>query len=181
MEEIWKDIEGYKGKYQVSNYGRVKSFVANKHRTESILKHSLCTAGYLKVQLSNKGKIKQIMVHRLVANAFIPNLDNKRTVNHIDGNKHNNMVSNLEWCSYSENMKHAYDNGLNHWVEGKGKKSIPVLMIDKNTNEVLKEFKSIGEATRYFSKKHPSSIIACLKGKQITAHGYKWKQKESEE
>lgn len=106
MNEVWKDIKGYEGLYQVSNLGRVKSVKRN-------LTLKPCNRNrYLIVLLSKNGIKKAINVHRLVAQAFIPNPDDKRTVNHIDGNKQNNCVDNLEWCSQSENVKHAYDNKL---------------------------------------------------------------------
>ena len=108
MKEIWKIIEGYTD-YQISNYGIVKSTKFNKER---ILKSGLTKDGYLHVLLSNKNIKKQIYVHRLIANAFIHNTDNKPCVNHKDENKLNNCIDNLEWCTYSENHKHAFKIGL---------------------------------------------------------------------
>ena len=107
--EEWRDIEGYDGKYQISNYGRVKSF-KQKHR---ILTPSLDNQGYLRYGLKLRGKEKRFTAHRLVAEAFLPNPDNKSDVNHIDGIKWNSCVSNLEWVTRSENIKHAHDTGLN--------------------------------------------------------------------
>lgn len=113
--EIWKDIEGYEGIYQVSNLGRVKSLpklykrkFKSYYTKEKILKNSLGKNGYYRVNLSQK----IFYIHRLVAEAFIPNSDEKKTVNHIDGVKTNNNISNLEWATYAENNKHAYDTGL---------------------------------------------------------------------
>jgi hypothetical protein len=115
--EIWKDIDGYKNLYQVSNFGRIKSLshVNNlgKLRQECILGNRLSDRGYHTAVLYNNGKPKSFRVHRLVAFAFIPNLDNKPHVNHIDGVKSNNLVENLEWVTISENQKHAFDIGLN--------------------------------------------------------------------
>jgi len=118
--EIWKDIEGYENKYQVSNLGNVKSletWAGDRYiRREKILKNNLCGNGYYYVCLSKNGKVKKYKVNRLVAQAFIPNIDNKPFTNHIDGNKLNNCVDNLEWCTQSENMKHASMMGLRKYV-----------------------------------------------------------------
>lgn len=108
MAEIWRDVDGYDGKYQVSNFGRVKSF----QRGERILKPGLDYKGYPYVALWHGGKGKHTFVHRLVAEAFIPNPDNKPQVNHVDGDKANNHTDNLEWCTQSENTRHAYVTGL---------------------------------------------------------------------
>ena len=109
MNEIWKDVNGYEGDYQVSSLGRVKSF---KYGKEKILKPGKGSRGYLTVSLSKNKKGKTIKVHRLVALAFIKNPQGKRTVNHINGVKADNRLSNLEWATDSENIKHAFANGL---------------------------------------------------------------------
>nr|DAO38314.1 MAG TPA: homing endonuclease [Caudoviricetes sp.] len=102
MQEIWKDIEGYEGLYQVSNFGRVKSldrYVLRNENTlfvKGIVLSQLNNRGYLTVRLCNSGKYKNYFVHRLVANAFIHNDNNYSEINHIDENKHNNHVDNLE-------------------------------------------------------------------------------------
>ena len=116
--EIWRDIKGYEGLYQVSNLGRVKSlerYVKGKDGLrlvkEIIMSISVCrTNGYFKVILHKDGKQKRYQVHRLVAEAFIPNPDNLPIVNHKDENKINNCVWNLEWCTYSYNL--TYGNRL---------------------------------------------------------------------
>lgn len=104
--EVWKDIDGFDG-YLISNYGRVKSF---KYKVK-ILKPQLST-GYLRVNLWIVGKQKHFSVHVLVAQTFIPNPEDKPQINHKDGCKLNNHVSNLEWATASENCQHAYDKGL---------------------------------------------------------------------
>ena len=119
MEEIWKDIEGYEGLYQVSNLGNVKSLrkridkgKCHRYFDEKILKPIETNRGYLRVKLCKNRKIKKTRVHRLVAEAFIkrPELE----VNHIDGNKKNNKAENLEWVTQKENKQHAWITGLYH-------------------------------------------------------------------
>jgi len=106
--EVWKDIQGYP-KYQVSNFGRVRSYMRNR---EWVLKSDLNSMGYYRTDLKKDGLRKRYFNHRLVAQTFIHNAENKPCINHIDGNKLNNHVSNLEWCTFSENSKHAYKTGL---------------------------------------------------------------------
>ena len=111
--EVWKDIKGYEGRYQVSNNGRVKSLPINekycKRTDEIILKPFMCGSGYQEVILKINGQRKPKLIHRLVADAFIPNPTNKKEVNHKDGNKFNNDYTNLEWVSSSENIRHSYN------------------------------------------------------------------------
>ena len=109
MEEIWKDISGYEGLYQVSNLGRVRSFSKFDKASGHILSQQITPEGYPKVTLSVGGKRKHRKVHRLVAESFLDKTDESFIVNHIDGNKSNNSVLNLEWVSYSKNVKHALE------------------------------------------------------------------------
>lgn len=118
--EVWKDIVGYEGLYQVSNLGRVKSLKRNKANNygkvpERVLKQQINkkSGGYSQASLCKEGKYKVFFIHRLVARAFIHNPDNKPVVNHKDGNKHNNCVGNLEWCTQKENVLHSFVTGLN--------------------------------------------------------------------
>ena len=119
--EIWADIEGYEGLYQVSNQGRVKSLaretIGNDGRKypfkETILKPRFMNAGYLIVNIHKERKMKSVSIHRLVAETLIPNPENKREVNHINGNKTDNRIENIEWCTSSENKTHAITTGLN--------------------------------------------------------------------
>ena len=108
MKEIWKDIEGYEGLYQVSNLGKVKSLkrMIKKRKCEELIKiASITNKGYYRLPLCKCGKVKYFHIHRLVAEAFIPNIENKPTVDHIDRNKLNNIVSNLRWATYKEQNK----------------------------------------------------------------------------
>lgn len=109
MEEEWRPVKGYEGLYEVSNTGKVRSLYFGKTRILSPCKNS---QGYLQAVLCKDKVPKGLRVHRLVASAFIPNPNNKPEVNHIDGNKANNNVDNLEWCTREYNMRHACHNGL---------------------------------------------------------------------
>ena len=106
MKEKWKDIESFES-YKISNLGKVK----NKN-TNNILKPIQNPRGYLSAFLYKGGKVHNLKIHRLVAKAFLPNPNNLPQVNHKDGNKSNNSITNLEWCSASDNIKHAFKNGL---------------------------------------------------------------------
>lgn len=103
--EIWKDIKGFEGIYQISNKGRLKSFKSDSAGRILSIKNS--KGGYLSVVLCYKGKRKSVKIHRLVAEAFVPNPHNKPEVNHIDGNKQNPCAENLEWVDRRENVLHA--------------------------------------------------------------------------
>lgn len=115
--EKWRDIPGYDGMYQVSSHGRVRSWKRHqgkpgKRANPLTLKQTKSTPGYLKVNLWKKGVRKTGVIHRLVAELFIPNPENKEYINHLDGDKHNNHVDNIAWCTASENLIHAYEEGL---------------------------------------------------------------------
>ena len=116
--EEWRDIEGYVGIYQISNFGRVKSFYGKQPR---IMIPKLNNRDYLVLRLNKHSARECLPVHRLVAKAFIPNPDNKPQINHIDGNKLNDYVGNLEWVTAKENTKHAYNIGLVKKGEGHGR------------------------------------------------------------
>lgn len=112
---MWKDIEGYEGFYQVNELGEIKSLARNHRygiKHDRILKGRKDKDGYLRVQLIANGKRKDARIHRLVANAFIPNPNNKPTVNHKNGIVNDNNVNNLEWATYSEQNYHLYELGL---------------------------------------------------------------------
>ena len=116
MMEVWKDIEGFEGRYQVSDCGRVRTVERHKsdgrRQPEAIRRTQIDRHGYEFALLFDGNKNRRFSVHVLVARAFIPNVENKPQVNHIDGNKLNNVVSNLEWVTASENQLHAVAHGL---------------------------------------------------------------------
>jgi hypothetical protein len=125
MDEIWKDIKDYEGLYMISNLGRIKSLSRQRNESqpnyitkEKILKPQKMGNGYLRVSLYKKKKCCNKAIHTLVAKAFIPNPLNLPEVNHKDGNKHNNNVTNLEWCTDSYNKLHAFKTGLMNAVKG---------------------------------------------------------------
>jgi hypothetical protein len=115
MEEVWIDIEGYNGQYKLSNMGIIKSFKNKKVRDGIVLKPRRTRKNnnwYLAVVVQDKGIRRSPRLHRIVAEYFIPNPENKREVNHIDGDKNNNRVDNLEWSTPKENADHAKKTGL---------------------------------------------------------------------
>ena len=171
MEEMWKQINE---DYSISNYGNVKS----KNGLLKCVKH---TTGYLYATINKK----QCLVHRLVAKMFIPNPDNLPQINHIDGNKLNNQVSNLEWCDAKQNMQHAFKNKIiNNRTKRKKESELinikkatisnykKVEMYDKKGN-LIKLFNSIIEASIY-SGANASHIVQCCKHKQKICGGYRW-------
>lgn len=172
--EIWKDVVGYESLYQVSNYGQVKSLDRQKwnggsyylHRGRT-LKQSINNMGYPVVNLSVDGKRTVTLVHRIVAQAFIFNRESLPLVNHKDGNKLNNHVSNLEWSTYEENNRHAIIKGLN-----KVKKRLKAT--NRSTGEVL-FFESAREADRQLGISY-KYISDCINGRQKSAGGYRWER-----
>jgi hypothetical protein len=157
-EEIWRDIPGYEGYYKVSNLGRVKGLERKvPHPTcggkMTVHEEMLSTPisfngrGYCQVVLSKNGKSKRPSVHRLVAHAFIPNPENKPCINHKDGNKTNNKVENLEWCSYSENSTHAYKQGLFPKDMNKGSKNGRSKLTEAQVKEIRTRFEEADKKT----------------------------------
>ena len=167
MNEIWKDIEDYEGLYQVSNLGRVKSSDTNR-----ILKGNKDRGGYLLVNLYKNSVSSTKKIHRLVAQAFIPNPENKPQVNHIDENKTNNMVSNLEWSTNKENSNHGTRTDRSSKT-----RSISIIATNLKTDEST-EFHGGGECARQLGLHH-SSITSVLKGRYKQTGGYTFKYKEA--
>jgi hypothetical protein len=136
--EIFKDIKGLSGKYQVSNKGRIKSFyVSNKGR---IMKPEHRSKRYLCIGLRLDLVKKNYVIHRLVANAFIDNPENKPQINHKDGVKTNNHIENLEWCTKSENMKHSYATGLQVPLRGANN---PRSLLNQKQVNIIKAMKGM--------------------------------------
>lgn len=168
--EIWKDIKGYEGLYQVSNLGNVKSLNYN-HTNKAKNLTPKKNKKYLYVCLYKNNKQYYPTIHRLVAENFIVNPKKLVQVNHIDGNKQNNKVDNLEWCTNLENIQHADKNGLSN-RRGKIRK---VIQLDNDGNR-LNEFEAIADALRALGKNvRTTEITKCCKGKRKTAFNYKWK------
>ena len=180
MGEIWKDIKGYEGVYQVSNTGKIKRIgeysnqFGSTWESERILKPSSKENKYMIVGLSKEGKVKNKYVHRLVAEAFIPNLENKPTVNHKDGDRANNHESNLEWSTYLENNIHSIKVLERDTKNSSDSKT--VLQFDKKGN-FIKEYPSMREAERQTGIQGIDKVCAGVKYRK-TAGGYVWRYKE---
>lgn len=181
----WKPIAGYEGIYEVSIGGLVRSVkrkVWNGHAfvqlEERLLKPNTLSKGYLQVTLYNNRRRKCFQVHRLVASAFIENPDNLPQVNHINGNKKDNRVENLEWCDNSNNQLHAWKMGLQqpHYCHGGADMKKRVALLDADGN-IEKKFESILEASRYMGCPSPANLSHLLngKGKLKTIYGRKLK------
>ena len=171
MQEIWKDILGYEGYYQISNKGRIKSldryvepkgkFIKVKGKILNLNKNN---SGYFYLNLCTNNLRKKFLIHRLVAIAFLPNPNKLKCVNHKDENKSNNNVENLEWCD------HKYNNNYGSFksrISQKNSKSVVCLELDK-------KFKNQKEAANYFDLKQ-SAISFCCYNPNRTSGGYHWK------
>lgn len=158
MIEEWKDIPGYEGVYEISNLGRVR-------RNGKILK-PLKDSGYLRAHLSKNGIAKKVLIHRLVAFAFIPNPNNYPEINHKDEDKTNNTVENLEWCSREYNINYGTRNE---------RVSKPVLQYDRLGN-FIREWPSGLKAEEELGINN-GNISSCCSGKVKTAGGFVWRFK----
>lgn len=171
-EEIWKDVVGFEGKYQVSNLGNVRSLNwENTHKIKLIAQNIINNSGYLYVTFhAGLPKSKHFLVHRLVAQAFLPNPENLPQVNHKDENKLNNNIENLEWCTRKYNINY----GEGHKKATKGIiKSVGRCVKCIETGKV---FRTVISAARYYDIKQGQISNVCLgKAKVYTAGGYHWK------
>lgn len=176
LKEIWKNITGFEDLYQVSNFGRVRRKKGYQAKKDRILKPIDNGNGYLGVALSKNSIYKRYYIHRLVAKTFIG--DSNKEVNHKDGDKSNNKLSNLEWLSRSENQKHRYKvlkhKGANTGKTGsKNARSKPVIQLGLN-GYPIKRFESVMQAFRVTGVCE-SNIRGVIYGRQNMAGGYKWK------
>ena len=186
-QEIWKDIEGFQG-YKISSFGRVKSY----HNNKEIIRKPNIVCGYQHVMLNKNGKKFNFYIHRLVAEVFVININNKPQVNHIDGNKLNNNYSNLEWCTQKENCQHAWKTGLCEHNRSilKTRDYSKLRQFNKLWSKAIysvkldKEFESVRCASRYIQEHYhlnssTDSIKVCindlLKGRKIdSVYNYGW-------
>ncbi len=186
MEEIWKQIEGFEGRYYVSNYGRVKVKGGTKSKNpvkewntpDRILKFNRNNSGYLTVGLGRRldGTRRTKTVHKLVALAFLPNPNNYPEINHIDENKDNNCVWNLEWCSHKYNTHHNNDSMIKRGAE-KQRQYFGQYDLDGKLIKVWHGFKKLDRETEYSR----SYVAKCCKGKKASYKGFIWKYLTAEE
>lgn len=177
--EIWKPIDGYEGIYDVSNFGRVRARRRESIRRsdgrvsvlpETILSGSHCGSEklYIRVSLWRNYQPKTFLVHRLVAEAFLPKEEGKDYINHLDNNPSNNHADNLEWCTQSHNIQYAYDNGTK---EGPHKRDVDQLSLN---GEYIRTWHGMSEAARSVGA-FPQNIRKVCSGKRSQAGGFKWR------
>lgn len=164
---IWKDIKGYEGLYKVNNVGDVLSIARKGNwRGNHLLVPSNDGHGYRQVNICKNGKLKSVKVHRLVAEAFIPNPHGYREVNHIDENKWNCEATNLEWCTRAYNVNYG---------ERTQKTSTKIAMFTKD-GKYIQSFNSMREACRICGFPYVGNIARAIKRERCTAYGYVWKE-----
>ena len=163
--EEWRSVRGYEGIYEVSNIGRIRSLITLYASKPKILIQTVGKRGYCTVQLRDGYTGVTKTTHRLVAEAFVPNIQGLECVNHIDGDKENNHMDNLAWCTHAENLQHAYDTNLRktrkvaqYTLEGK------LVMI----------YSGCADAGRKNKSMNKNSISRCARGVNSTAYGYIW-------
>ena len=167
MEIVWKYIEGYGNTYQVNNIGQIRN-------RSKILKQSINQYGYYQVSLYKNGKKKTELVHRLVGITFIPNPDNKLTINHIDGNKLNNNLNNLEWATMKEQIHHCVKVlGHKRTISDKCRQEqirLHQRRVRRSDGEIFESIKIASDGNESLRRR----INDCCKGRRITAGGFGW-------
>lgn len=161
-----KAVKGFEGLYCIDENGTICSLVSTASRRKGIIKPFMNNSGYLRVRIhDSNGKPKTFYVHRLVAETFIPNPENLLIVNHIDANKENNKISNLEWCTQKENIKHSKEMGLQ-------KRSVPTTVTNDKGESFI--FSSIKNASLYIFNNHWQLAYArrSTKRNEFSYHGY---------
>lgn len=177
--EVWKDIDGYNGKYQVSNLGNVRSF--SRWKNGGLLKPGINTNGYYSVNLVKDGRknTQLINIHRLVAMTFLDNPKGLREVNHKDGNKLNNAVDNLEWVDRFENIRHAVRTGLIPYKSGADNCNARAVVQKTKDGKVVREWGCIADIHRELGFATNGIVCCCRKKpKYHTAYGYIWEYKQ---
>lgn len=162
MKEIWKPVKGFEGKYEVSSHGKVKSIGTYNTCKRGILSPMIDTSGYLHVKLYDSGRTKDIGVHRLVAETFIPNPNCLGYVNHKDENPMNNSVDNLEWCTNSYNLAYSLGKRVSQY---------------NKSGLLIKTYNSIADASRELGIP-TTNISKCCKGQRKSAGKFIWKYEQ---
>ena len=170
IKEKWRDVEGYENIYEVSNFGNVRTCegkITNsklhgiRHWKQRVLKQKTDKKGYKRVSLWIDKKDTTMLVHRIVAMAFIPKIEGKNCINHIDGNPSNNCLENLEWCDHKDNLLHAFNMRLNQSPD-------PVILLNKKNNET-RVFVSKVQASEFLGK--DKGYVSRILKKGITSIG----------
>lgn len=175
MKEIWKQVNGYGGKYYVSNKGNVKTLDYHQTGKEHMMKPRKDKGGYLTVSLSYLGNTNTVKIHRLVALAFLDNPNGFPFVNHKDEVKTNNIVDNLEWCTAKYNVNYSFSRHNDEFRKRQGdaerKYNSKIAQIDINGN-VIRIYDNIAVAVK--ENGNNKNIYACVKGVQSVCMGCKW-------
>lgn len=158
-----KNIKGYEGLYGITSCGKVWSY-----RRKKFLKPGVNNDGYLYINLSKNGKYKSYVIHRLVAEAYLPNPENLPQINHKDENKTNNCLQNLEWCDANYNINYGTRN-----TKASNSRKKPILQFSLD-GELIREWPSATDVGREVR----SNIGYCIRGRYKTAYGYIWKYKD---
>ena len=167
-KEIWKDIEGFEGKYQISNMGRVKSLNFKLTGKEQIMSLKINKYGYKQILLYKDKKYKTLLIHRLVAQAFIPNPNNYPIINHINEDKTDNRVDNLEWCTQQYNLNYG-DRSRKASLSN----SIPVLQFSLD-GEFVRKWDGATQVQNELGFNN-GDISRCCRGRRKTCGGYRWR------